>query len=268
MNSTTTVSAHDIPRTPRGRAFEIIEAENAAFLASIRGLDAAAWQRPTACAGWTVHDLVAHVIGQSEEGSRPWLLIRRIRRARKRYPALASLDGHNQCQVDDRRHVPDEALADQFARESKRGLRAMRRLPAPVRRMRISRVFPEDASALPEDSMDYLVRVLAARDFWMHRVDVADAVGGTLQPGHGDREVVAQVIADLAAQWTGPPALLDLTGPAGGRWTLGTGAPAATLSADAIVYMRQLSGRPPRGQLRIDGDAAAGAALERARVVF
>jgi hypothetical protein len=215
-----------------------------------------------------VHDVVAHVIGQCEEQSRPWLMISRIRRARKRYPALATLDGHNQSQVDDRRDLPHERLVDELARESVRGLRALRRLPAPLRRMRISRVFPEDASALPEDSLDYLVRVLAARDLWMHRVEIADATGGTLQVGDTDREVVAQVIHDLATQWTGPAVLLDLAGPAGGRWTLGSGTPTATLGADAIVYMRHLSGRPPRGQLCIDGDAATCAALEQTRVVF
>jgi hypothetical protein len=116
--------------------------------------------------------------------------------------------------------------------------------------------------------MDYLVRVLAARDLWMHRVEIADATGGTVQAGDTDREVVAQVIRDLATQWTGPAVLLDLAGPAGGRWTLGSGAPTATLSADAIVYMRHLSGRGPRGQLGTDGDAAACAALKQARVVF
>src|SRR5690606_21441091 len=121
-----------------------------------------------------------------------------------------------QCQVDARRDLPQAELVDQFATESVRGIRAMRRLPAPLRRMRISRVFPEEASALPEDSLDYLVRVLAPRDFWMHRVDVADATGGPLQIGQTDREVVTQVIADLATQWTGPSALLDLNGPAGG----------------------------------------------------
>lgn len=268
MNTTETISARDIPRTPRQRAFEVIEAERVAFLALLRELDAAAWQRPTACPGWTVHDLVAHVIGQYEEQPRPWLLIRRVRQARKRYPGLSTLDGHNQCQLDDRREVPPEELVDQFARESARGLRALRRLPAPLRRMRISRIFPEDAELLPEDSIDYLIRVLAARDVWMHRVDLADATGGPLQLGQGDREVIGQVIADLAGRWTDPPALLELTGPAGGRWLLGDGPPTATLTADAIVYMRHLSGRPPRGQLSADGDAATCAALEQARAVF
>jgi hypothetical protein len=62
--------------------------------------------------------------------------------------------------------------------------------------------------------------------------------------------------------------VLDLSGPAGGRWALGTGAATATLTADAVVTMRHLSGRPPRGELRIEGDAATRTALERARVVF
>jgi hypothetical protein len=37
--------------------------------------------------------------------------------------------------------------------------------------------------------------------------------------------------------------LLELTGPAGGRWALGRGAPAATVRADTVDCLRALSCR-------------------------
>jgi hypothetical protein len=49
--------------------------------------------------------------------------------------------------------------------------------------------------------------------------------------------IVAQVIAHLDRAWPGPPVLLELTGPAGGSWTLGHGTPAATIRADTIDYL-------------------------------
>jgi hypothetical protein len=77
----------------------------------------------------------------------------------------------------------------------------------------------------------------------MHRVDLARATGRPLLRGAHDRGIITQVVADLGRAWHGPPALLELTGPAGGRWTLGHGAPAATIRADTIDYLRALSGR-------------------------
>lgn len=55
-----------------------------------------------------------------------------------------------------------------------RARRLVRRMPAAMRLMKLSRVFPKSVH-LPEDSMDYLIRVLIARDTWTHRVDITDA---------------------------------------------------------------------------------------------
>jgi hypothetical protein len=100
----------------------------------------------------------------------------------------------------------------------------------------------------------------------MHRVDIAGAAGRQLLLGDHDRLIVGQVITDLGRAWQGPAAVLELTGPAGGRWTLGSGSPAATIQADAVDYMRVLSGRADRADLHADGDPRAAAAA--ARVVF
>lgn len=113
-----------------------------------------------------------------------------------------------------------------------------------------------------------MLDALGLRDLWMHRVDLARATGRPLVLGAHDREIVAQVIADLGHAWDGPPVLLELTGPAGGGWTLGDGTPVATVRADAVGYLRALSGRDDHPALEVNGDEAAAAVLAAACVVF
>ena len=147
-----------------------------------------------------------------------------------------------------------------------KAIRARRRVPGLVRRQRIGRMYPEEP--LPDDRLSYVLDVLGLRDPWMHRVDIARATGRPLLPGAHDRVITAQVIADLAQAWDGPPALLELTGPAGGRWSLGDGPPAATVQADAVEYLRSLSGRNDHPDPHVTGDPTAAAAATAARVVF
>lgn len=266
--ATTTSSARTIPRTTGTRARRVNEAELRATLSTFRELSDEDWRRPTVCDGWTVRDMLAHTVGQFEELPRPWVAVRRVRQAARTHPGLGPLDGHNEVQIEDRKAVPGPELIGALAHFAPQGLIALRRMPAPARRkVRLSLLYPE-ARALPDDSMDYLGNVLLVRDTWMHRVDLGDATGAEpVLDGH-DREIVSQVVLDLALSWTGPSAELDLRGPAGGHYLLGIGAPAATLRADAVDFARHLSGRPTRGRLELEGDPEAGAALLAARVVF
>jgi hypothetical protein len=98
--------------------------------------------------------------------------------------------------------------------------------------------------------------------------ELSAATGRLLLLGTHDRVITAQVIADLALAWNGPPTLLELTGPAGGHWTLGNDSPAATIQADAVDYLRALSGRNDHPDLEATGDPAAAAAAAAARVIF
>src|SRR6266516_3483631 len=153
---TTTINARQIPPITLDRVAEVATAELEAFIALLADLDDRDWARPTDCAGWTVHDLTAHLVGQ--------------------YQGLAKLS-------------------------------------VLLRRQRIGRMYPDDR-------LGYVLDVLGLRDLWMHRVDLARATGRPLALGAHDRVVVAQVIADLGWAWAGPAVLLELTGPAGGRWAL------------------------------------------------
>ncbi|NYV78895.1 maleylpyruvate isomerase family mycothiol-dependent enzyme, partial [Streptomyces sp. UH6] len=233
MTTATTVSARDIPRTPGIRARTVNDAELRASLDVLGSLPADAWSRPTACTGWAVRDMAAHEIGQCEELAKPWLMFSRIRRARTRHPELGALDGHNESQIEDRADLPPERLVHELAKHGPRGVHSLGRTPRPLRRrLRTSLVFPQEGRALPEDSMEYLNSVLLVRDLWMHRIDISDATGAELVLDGHDREILQQVLLDLALGWTGPPCLLELSGPIGGRYRIGgEGPPAVTLRA-------------------------------------
>jgi uncharacterized protein (TIGR03083 family) len=264
-----TTLATTIPRPPVDQALLTVRAELDAFADLLRDLDPADWVRPTACPGWTVHDVVAHVTGQSEGMARPDRLIRRVRKARRNGGTSGILDRSNQYQVDARAGLSDEDLIAEFVRWGGKAVKAAGRIPAPMRRrMRMSTLFPEETKLLPEDSFDYLVQVLMASDIWMHRLDVTLAAGREPQFHGHEGTIVAQVVRDLDTAWTGPAALIELTGPAGGRWSIGPGSPAATLTADTVTYMRLLSGRPVDPPPAVTGDPAVADRLRGAHVEF
>ncbi|MFF8830736.1 maleylpyruvate isomerase family mycothiol-dependent enzyme [Streptomyces sp. NPDC015131] len=268
MATTASAAALGIPRTHPLRARAVNAAEVRAAVTALEALEPADWSRPTACAGWTVRDVACHVVGQYEELARPWLLLGRAVAGRRRHPGLSPLAAHNQYQVDARRSVEPGTLPVQLARFGPAALRALERVPAGARRrIRLSTVFPE-ARAMAEDSLDFLARVVVTRDTWMHRVDICDATGREPVLHEHDKEVVSQVLLDLALDYSGPPAFLDLSGPAGGRWTLGRGRPAVVVETDALTLMRHLSGRPPVGDIVYQGDPADVTALAAARVLF
>ena len=69
----------------------LVHAERAALVGDLESLDAAAWETPSLCAGWTVHDVVAHLVDTAKTtrvgfvlGSRPGgVRLRPAERARR-----------------------------------------------------------------------------------------------------------------------------------------------------------------------------------------
>jgi uncharacterized protein (TIGR03083 family) len=235
--------------------------------ALLTDLTEADWSRPTPCTGWTVHMLVRHVVATYAEQARPWQMARRIRRGRRDYPQLNALDGRNACQVEDLAGRSSGQLIAEHARLAPRGVRSLSRLPAPLRRVKLSGGF-DDVPTQPEDSLDFLVRVLANRDAWMHRINVADAVGRTPEPNDHDAAVVTQVVPDIASGWAEPAVVLTLTGPAGGSWIIGHGTPGGTVTSDAIDYMRHVSGGQCNQTPTLQGDPAVTENLAALRIAF
>ena len=91
-------------------------------------------------------------------------------------------------------------------------------------------------------SIGYATDVILTRDAWMHHLDLARATGRdpVLTTDHD-----GIIVADIVAEWGrrhGRPYRLELTGPAGGRWSSGTGGQEIVM--DAADFCRVLSGRP------------------------
>jgi len=247
---------HALSRT---RAADVAAAELRAFHAVVASLDDSDWGRPTDCVGWTVKDVVAHVCGQYEEFARPGTMLRRLRTARRRYPDKITVDGHNQVQLDDLGRLAPAALVAHLAKHGPVAIRRFRLMPGPLRRIPIARFFPD--SPLAEPNLGYFVDVIAPRDTWMHRLELARATSRVFDVDAHDYEIVGQVVRDLDRDWSRPPLRLELTGPAGGVWEIGHGAPVESVSADTMAMMLHLSGR--------DGvELPKDSPLEAARVVF
>ena len=244
---------------------DVAAAEGIALALLLRQLDGADWDRPTDCPEWTVRDMTAHLVGQAEGTRRPWVVLRRQRTGARNNPGRTPLDAYTAQQIAEHEGESGPALADAFADGWPRAVVAMRRTPGPLRRVSIATGIPD----LPRMTVGYFYDSILPRDLWMHRVDLSRATGRALTDQEHDAVIVDDVIGDLARAWAGPPVRLELTGPAGGAWSLGAGPPVATVAADPVDYLRTLAGRQPDPALTLrEGDAAVLPALAGARVVF
>lgn len=265
MRQSRTTRALTIARPDRDEVAHVGFAELTALDALLGSLDADDWRRPTA-SGWTVHEMVAHVVGQHAETARPWTITGRVRAARRRFPSMSALDAHNALQVATFGPLSSPQLRARLAQVGPRAVRMRRRTPSLVRRQRTDRTFPGES--LVEPDLAYVLDVLSNRDIWMHRLEISRATGRDFAVGAHDELVVAQVVRDLAVRWTGPSLVLELSGPAGGTWQLGAAEPEAWARAGTLDYLWHLSGRPAGPAPEVAGDAAAAGALRAARVVF
>lgn len=208
------------------------------LLTLLEGLHEQDWQRPTDCAEWDVRQLVAHLVGAAEATASVRETRRQQKLGRKLRPGAPDVDGMNEVQVRERANTPPSQLLAALARAAGDGVRARRRLPAPLRMLRVPFGPP-----LGVRSVGYLMDRIYTRDAWLHRIDLARATGRTpvLTPEHDGR-----IVADVVDEWArdhGRPFDLTLTGPAGGHWSQGTGGERLTL--DAVQFCRVLSGRDP-----------------------
>ena len=250
-----------LPQTDPDQAQAVAQAEGQAALALLRTLGADDWARPTDCTEWDVRALVA----QCQDGIHLASMARRELLSRRRYPDKPPVDAYMAVGVEDHRAASGPQLVERFARLWPRSARARRRRPTVLRRITLDPGIPGQ----PRWRLDYVWDVIFNRDLWMHRVDLARATGRPLVLGDHDRQIVAQVVRDLARAWPPVPVALELTGPAGGGWLLGSGDPVAVVRVEAVAYMRALSGRDDEVALElVSGQASALTPIRQARVVF
>lgn len=217
--------------------------EYARLLRLLEGLNAEQWRAPTDCPGWDVHAIAAHLAGAAAFTASLPEQLRQARDARRLAKTGDFIDRINQVQVQERRTLSPQELLRNLRANAERGLRARRRIPAPVRALRIP--FGPPLGIRP---LGYLVGRVYTRDAWMHRIDLSRATGAPLEL---TAEHDGAIIADIIAEWAEGQSTaysLTLTGPAGGRWAgapVGAANAAAVIEMDAVEFARVLSGREP-----------------------
>lgn len=229
-----------VPRIKHAEAMRIAEVENRKFAAAIRQLDATDWDKPTDCARWKVHGLVAHVIGSAAGQASPREFVRQVRAGKpivKEIGAEFWWDGMNELHVREREGRSVDELRDEWEQNSARALRARRRLPRPIAWLPLINL-PAPVGRKP---VSYLFDMGFTRDVWMHRVDLAKAIDKEFD---ADAEHDGRIVADMVAEWAethGEPFDLVLTGPAGGHFTSGENG--EHVEIDTLEFFRILAGR-------------------------
>lgn len=206
-----------------------------ADLADLAVLDGDDWTRPTECDPWTVRDMVAHLVGAAQGHASTVTFLRQYAwavRHRKQFDG-SEMDALSQHEIDLQAGRSGRGLVADLTALAPRAAAGRARLLGwvPV-------TMPPTGSwyeGMPTKvSMAELSAVVLTRDVWMHRLDIARALG---------RTPVLDPLVD------GQPLTLTLTGPAGGTFQLGRGG--AALQLDALDFARHLAGRPPDGDVPV-----------------
>jgi uncharacterized protein (TIGR03083 family) len=239
------------------------------------------WNKPTDCPGWSVRDVVSHIIGIECEllgDPRPIHSL-----PRDIYHVRDEVSRHMEVQVDVRRHHTGPEMTSEFEytliRRS-RQLRNEKRAPD----AEINSVLPFGPRKVPLERL----LMMRAFDVWVHEQDLRRALD---KPGNLDapgafvaRDVFLAGLPKVVARDAGAPAnsavVFDVSGPVEFMRTVrvdqnGNGTvdgsvslgPAATLAMDWDAYSRLAAGRVrPEAvaeQVKTDGDAELAAAILR-----
>jgi uncharacterized protein (TIGR03083 family) len=243
--TTTTIDVATVAPLTHEEAMRLQVRELDRTLASLRTLEAAAWNASTDCPAWDVRAMYAHVLGACEAGASLRENLHQLRRARsyrRRHggPLEAAL---STLQVSERADLSPTEIVERLTAIAPKTVRGRTRTPELVRTHAKMAV---DGPVFETWTLGYLIDTIYLRDLWMHRVDMSHAVGRPmeLRPEHDGR-----IVADVVAEWGrrhGKPFVLELAGPAGGTYIHDEDvAPAEHISMDAVQFCRTLAGRQP-----------------------
>jgi uncharacterized protein (TIGR03083 family) len=238
---TTTTPARSASRKPmlaRPMAMRLAATEYQRVVDLLGSLRPEDWAKPTECPDWDVRAMAAHMLGMAEMAASIREQLRQVRAAEKRGGVF--IDALTALQVDERGRMTPGEIVSRFATVSPKAARGRRWAPVFIRR-----------STMPQRQLvggqeeawtnGYLIDVILTRDPWMHRIDITRATGAAhvLTADHD-----GILVDDLVTEWAqrhGRPFSLQLTGPAGGSWTVGAGGP--QLELEVVDFCRAISGR-------------------------
>lgn len=226
----------------RVEARALASTEYERFVEQLRTLSAGDWGQPTACPGWDVRAVAGHSVGMlaAFTSLRSMMSGMRAATARAKRSGEPVVDAMTALQVAAHEHVSTSTLIEKAARDAPRAARWRARPHLLLGRMPVKQ---EIDGSVETWRVRYLLQTILTRDCWMHRMDIAEAVGrAPVLTGDHDGRIVADVVAEWARRH-GRPFALTLTGPAGGRFVAGGRQDREQVEMDAVEFCRVLSGR-------------------------
>jgi uncharacterized protein (TIGR03083 family) len=195
--------------------------ERAEMLTLLSGLDASCWRRPTVCPGWSVHDVVAHVVHD---------YIRKLSGKRDRFPAPGPADGETLPVFLDR---VNQEFVDVAARWSPQVLIDLLGLLGPEldqlwESLDLDQLGEAVSWAAPDVPAPVWLDVAREyTEYWVHQQQVRDAAG---VPGADDDQLafpvmdtfvraVPYALRHVPAE-PGTGVQIRVTGPGAGAWTV------------------------------------------------
>ncbi len=199
-------------------AYNLLQTELERFLVLVETLDDDDWDKPTACAAWSVRDIVAHQAGGYASGTGYKEMLRQTMRIPGRGQLIE--DAINAFQLQERADKTPAALIEELRQVGPVAAKKW------AYQFRFGKLFSIPHPVAGKLSLHYLMHVTHSRDTWMHRLDICRATGHAFEQTreHDGRiaELVMLDVANLPAKkfhW--PTLVFELTGTAGGSWKIG-----------------------------------------------
>jgi uncharacterized protein (TIGR03083 family) len=196
--------------------------ERAALLTLLAELGSSDWRRPTVCPGWTVHDIVSHVIHD---------YLRKLARARDAHEHPGPRPGEN---LPTFLHRLNQEFVDVAAPWSPRVLidlighlgSQLDAYWAELDMQRLGEPVSWAAPGVPAPAWLDVAREYS--EYWVHQQQIRDAVR---RPGADDDEQTGPVVDvflravphALRDERSGPGLEIIVSGPGGGRWAVSRG---------------------------------------------
>jgi uncharacterized protein (TIGR03083 family) len=215
--------------------------------ALLAGLTPEQWTAPTDCPAWDVRAMAGHMLGMAQMAASLREMVRQQRAAAKRHKHEGglSIDALTAVQVEKNSGLTTAEVVEAMREIGPKAARARRRTPALVRNRTLPE--PQDVAGDKESwTLGFLLDTILTRDPFMHRIDICRATGVPLDES-ADHE--GHIVDDIVREWAarhGSRYVLELTGPAGGRWENGS---AETITMDALEFCRAVGGRATHGGL-------------------
>ncbi len=213
---TTTTAIDDIRRIEdldEARALALATYD--AFVSDLDGLTSEQWEKVTVCAPWTVADIARHVLGAAESVASKREMIRQqiaAVRTRKQFDGNV-LDAINAFQVANRKHLDGPEVARRIREIAPSAVDGRLAMPRFLNRVAVPAGSGGSAAVgMPSKiRLGELYRVIYTHDVWLHRLDIADALGHIPNlETDADRRLLADVVKEWADRH-GQPFELRLT---------------------------------------------------------